>query len=212
MTLPKQIRSADDLTRADIEQLFVRAEARAHAPQDETQMDAGNGVSADMQGALVDLYLIRHAKGMLDGLRVALLGNLKFGAEAQLLAQLLGRFDVRLSFVSPAALSMPYDLSDELRAAGLEVEETNDLATTLRKTDVLYLSPIDAARVEKKVYDRTKDFYKLSSALLAEAKPGLFVLGEWEGVGELLAPSRARAQEAQNALMLAWAYQATEDE
>jgi aspartate carbamoyltransferase catalytic subunit len=149
-------------------------------------LNAGAGTNENPIRALIDLRTIHQAKGSLEGLRVAILGNLKFAAEAHSLARFLSLFEVRLSFVSPAALSMPYDLTDDLRANGIEVEETNDLPTTLRKTDVLYLSRIDAARVETKVYEKTRNFYSLSLEVLKDAKPGLFVLGEWAGVEDLL--------------------------
>lgn len=204
--MSKPILSVRDLTRAEVEQLFARADEIGRTVQPPSQTDASNKssvVSPEVEHALSNLYLIRTAKGTLDGLRVALLGNLKFSEQAQSLARLLGLYDLRLSFVSPAALSMPYDLSDDLRAAGLEVEETNDLATTVLKTDALYLSRIDPARVEKKIYDKTKDFYQLSPVILAEAKPGLFVLGEWDGANELLEQSHKREAESFSALQAA---------
>ncbi len=204
--LSKLILSINDLTRAVLEPLFARADEIAQTAQPSAHPVASRPpgqLDPAIEQALGALYMIHCAKGTLDGLRIALLGNLKFSAQAQALARLLGLYEVRLSFVSPAALSMPYDLSDDLRAAGLEVEETNDLATTLLKTDVLYLSRIDSARVESKVYAKTQDFYKLSPALLNEAKPGLFILGEWDGATELLAESRQREATALPALQLA---------
>ncbi len=164
-------------------------------------VNAGDGTHENPLRALVDLYAITKAKGALEGIRVALLGNLKFGAEAHSLARLLGLFNLRLSFVSPAALSMPYDLSDEVRLTAYEVEETNDLATTLRKTDVLYLSRIDPARVEPKVYEKTKKLFDLSPTIFDEAKSGLFIFGEWDGADELLANSRQIFRDSTNALV-----------
>ncbi len=181
--------SLDDMTRADIEQLFARADA-----------DKPSGANPSIPPALLDLYTIRRDKGTLDGLRVALLGNLVSDERAQSLARLLGRFDMQLSFVSPAALSMPPEVSDELRAAGLEVEETNDLATTLARTDVLYLVRLDPQRVPARVYARFKDFYSITPAIFENAKPGLLVLGEWDGAEQLLAPVRVRSEQYRGAL------------
>jgi aspartate carbamoyltransferase catalytic subunit len=131
------------------------------------------------------------------------LGNLKFSAEAHSLARVLGLFHSRLSFVSTAPLSMPYDLTDEVRLTAYEVEETNDLATTLRKTDVLYLSNIDAARVEKKMYDKQKTFYNLTRETLADAKGGMVVLGDWDGAEDILAETRGEVERASRAMLLA---------
>ncbi|MGB8644086.1 MAG: hypothetical protein WCF84_02535 [Anaerolineae bacterium] len=183
----------DLLNRNELEQLFARADANDASP--------AHNVSVPMP--LLDLYIIWKEKGTLDGLRVALLGNLKSNERAQTLARLLGRFDVRLSFVSPAALSMPYDISEELRAANLEVEETNDLPTTLAKSDVLYLVRLDPKLIEPKIFARYKDFYTLTPTTTAVAKPGLLVLGEWEGAELLLEHARAHATQYEGALKAA---------
>ena len=187
-------KSAKELTRAEIELLLKRAAETAQTPESDDQTEKGveSGEIGDqlVLQALADVAAIRTAKGTLDGLQVALLGDLKSGIQAQTFARLLGRFDVRLSFVSTAALSMPYDLSEELRGEGLEVEETNDLVTTLRKADVLYLSRVDPSRLEKKVYEKARQLFALSPNVLREATPGVFILGDWEGAEELLEPGQ----------------------
>lgn len=166
-------------------------------------LNAGDGSNENPVRALMDVYAIRQLKGQLDKLRVAIMGNLKFGAEAHSLARVLSQFDVRVSLVTPAALSMPYDLTDDLRATGIEVEETNDLATTLKKCDVLYLANIDPIRVEKKVYDKLKNFYTLSDATFADAKSGMVILGEWDGADVLLTPTRPVVDRAARDVLVA---------
>ncbi len=166
-------------------------------------LNAGDGTNENPARALMDAYAIHTLKRDWQTIRITLLGNLKFSAEAHSLVQLLGNFGVRLSLVSPAALSMPYDVTDLVRASAYEVEETNDLVTTLRKTDVLYLSRIDPMRVEKKSYDKLKDFYRLSDGTLAEAKDGIVILGDWEGADALLAPARPVVERSARAMLLA---------
>lgn len=166
-------------------------------------LNAGDGVNENPVRALMDAYTIRSLKGDLENNRTAILGNAKFGAEAHSLARLLGTFHARISVITTAALSMPYDLTDEVRATAYEVEETNDLLTTLRKTDVLYLANIDSIRVEKKIYDKQKDYYSLTPETFSEAKPGLVLLGEWDGAENLLAPMRPQIERASRAMLLA---------
>jgi aspartate carbamoyltransferase catalytic subunit len=168
-----------------------------------TLLNAGDGTRENPVRALMDAYAIYTLRGALQTLRVGLLGNLKFAAEAHSLARVLGMFESRLSFITPAALSMPYDLTDEVRLTAYEVEETNDLATTLRKTDALVLFNIDAQRVEKKIYDKLKTFYTLTPETFAEAKEGLVILGNWDGAETLLAPARPHVERAARAMLLA---------
>lgn len=159
-------------------------------------LNAGDMLDENPVGAVLYAYAIRALRGPLSDLRIALLGNLKFSAEAHSLGRLLGLFGGRLSFVSPAALSMPYDLTDEMRLSAYEVEETNDLVTTLRKSDVLYLVGADPVRVEPRLYDKLHAFYNLAPETFAEARPDLLILGRWEGADELLMPARAAVQRA----------------
>lgn len=165
-------------------------------------LNAGVGTNENPVRALMDGHAIRALKGELSKIRVAILGNLKFSAEAHSLARLLGTFGARVSFVTPAALSMPYDLTDEVRLSAYEVEETNDLVTTLRKTDALYLANIDSTRIEKKVYDKLKNFYTLAPDTFTEAKEGLVILGEWDGGESLLAATRQQVEKSARAVLL----------
>lgn len=166
-------------------------------------LNAGDGTHENPVRALMDAYAIYTLKGNLQTIRVALLGNAKFSAEAHSLARVLGMFGARISFITTAALSMPYDLTDEVRLSAYEVEETNDLATTLKKTDALYLVNIDATHVEKKIFDKQKNFYTLTSETFGEAKEGLVILGEWDGAEKLLAPTRPQVERAARAMLLA---------
>jgi aspartate carbamoyltransferase catalytic subunit len=170
---------------------------------DASFLNAGDGTGENPVRALIDAHAIRALKGELSSIRVTILGNLKYSAEAHSLARLLGLFGTRLSFVTPAALSMPYDLTDQVRMSAYEVEETNDLVTTLRKTDALYLANIDATRVDKKTYDKLKNFYTLAPDTFPEAKDGLVILGEWEGGEELLSPTRRQVETSARAVLLA---------
>jgi len=165
-------------------------------------LNAGDGTNENPVRALMDAYAIYTLKGALQSNRIAILGNLKFSAEAHSLAYVIGLFGARLSFVSPAALSMPYDLTDQVRLSAYEVEETNDLPTTLKKTDALYLANIDPLRVEKKIYDKLKSFYVLTPDAFAESKEGIVVLGEWDGAQNLLASTRPHVERAARAMLL----------
>lgn len=166
-------------------------------------LNAGDGSNENPVRALMDAYAIQTLKGDLQTNRIAILGNAKFSAEAHSLARLLGLFGARLTFITTAPLSMPYDLTDEVRLSAYEVEETNDLATTLRKSDALYLANIDPFRVEKKIFDKQKSFYTLTPETFAESKEGIVILGEWDGAESLLATTRPHVERAARAVLLA---------
>jgi hypothetical protein len=158
-------------------------------------VNAGNADENPL-AALAVLSAIVKAATRIDGLRVGLCGDLHSHTEAHSLALLLRRFDVRLSFVSPAVLSMPSNITDEIRTAGIEIEETNDLNATLPKLDVLYLSPADPSSVGDRLANKLKALYPLSRAFFAAGKTNLYVCGDWATRVDRLVPYQAGARDS----------------
>src|SRR5579859_1945350 len=90
------------------------AARRAAAVSDVPVINAGDGVGQHPTQALLDLYTIWRELGRLDGLRVALVGDLSYERSTNSLAYLLCQFhDLKVSLVSPQLLRM----RDEVRAA-----------------------------------------------------------------------------------------------
>lgn len=148
--------------------------------------NAGDGTGEHPTQALLDLYTIRAEKGTLDGLRIALVGDLKNGRTVHSLARALSNFKVEFSFVAPAALSMPVEVTDYLRERDFVVEETNDLARSLQKADVVYMTRVQKERFsDVKQYEKLKDFYILNRQLVEQAKPGLVVMHPLPRVDEI---------------------------
>ncbi len=140
-------------------------------------LNAGDGAGEHPTQALLDLYTIRAEKKTIDGLRVALVGDLKNGRTVHSLARALSLFKVDFSLVAPAALSMPTEVSDYLRARDFIVEETNDLARTLQKADVVYMTRVQKERfADQKQYEKMKNFFILTSDLVKSAKENLLVM------------------------------------
>jgi len=159
----------------------IAAEA-SHVPV----FNAGDGTGEHPTQALLDLYTIRAEKGTIDGLRVALVGDLKNGRTVHSLARALSNFQVEFSFVAPAALSMPVEVTDYLRERDFIVEETNDLARSLQKADVVYMTRVQKERFsDVKQYEKLKDFYILNRQLVEQAKPGLVVMHPLPRVDEI---------------------------
>ena len=83
----------------------------------------------------------------LDGLRIAMVGDLRFGRTVHSLSKLLSLFeDLRISLISPEALSMPEAVVETLREAGHEVLETDVLETGIADVDIVYSTRIQEER------------------------------------------------------------------
>ncbi|HEX2978868.1 MAG TPA: aspartate carbamoyltransferase [Anaerolineaceae bacterium] len=149
-------------------------------------INAGDGAGQHPTQALMDLYTIQKEKGRLNNLTVTLAGDLKNGRTVHSLAWLLGKYGPRFIFASPAELRMPEEITQALRADGIDVVETDDLADAVAKSDILYMTRIQRERFEDpQAYQRLKGITVLDQALIQKAKPGITVMHPLPRVDEI---------------------------
>ncbi len=149
-------------------------------------LNAGDGAGEHPTQSLLDLYTIRNEQGKVDGLTVALVGDLKHGRTVHSLATLLSRFSVSFLFVSPSGLRMPREVVERVQTRGVAFQETDDLGRALREADVVYMTRIQRERfADPAEYDRVKDAYVLTRAALAKAKPSITVMHPLPRVNEI---------------------------
>jgi len=81
-------------------------------------INGGDGTGEHPTQALLDLYTIERERGTIDGLHIALVGDLKNGRTVHSLSKALSRYDVMMTFVAPDALRMPAEVTAWLRQNG----------------------------------------------------------------------------------------------
>ena len=64
-------------------------------------LNAGDGAGEHPTQALLDLFTIQEELGHIDGLKIAMVGDLRYGRTVHSLTRLLLQYDVSLRFVSP---------------------------------------------------------------------------------------------------------------
>ena len=150
-------------------------------------LNAGDGPGEHPTQALLDLYTIQHELGRIDGLRVALVGDLRFGRTARSLARLLRlTTDVELIFVSPPAVPMGPDVLAELDAAQVRYREEGDLASVLPQVDVVYQTRIQRERfATPEEYEATKGVYVIDRQAMSLLRPEAIVLHPLPRVDEI---------------------------
>ena len=94
-------------------------------------INAGDGAGEHPTQALLDLFTIQEELGAIDGLKVAMVGDLRYGRTVHSLTRLLTQYDVSLRFVSPEILRLPLVIMNEVKDAGLNVRETHDVADVI---------------------------------------------------------------------------------
>jgi aspartate carbamoyltransferase catalytic subunit len=148
-------------------------------------LNGGDGSNQHPTQTLLDLFTIRQAMGRLDGLRVAFMGDLRYGRTVHSLANALLHFDVELSFVGPASLRLPEELRDRLSACGRlgpEVEVLDDLPAV----DVLYVTRIQKERFPDPLdYERVRGAYRIDRDAVSRFGDELKILHPLPRVGEV---------------------------
>jgi len=164
----------------------IGAAAEAAQATHRPVLNAGDGAGQHPTQSLLDLYTILEEQERVDGLNVTLVGDLKHGRTVHSLADLLANYGVRFRFVAPDALRMPGEIVERLRARGITVEESSDLAAGIPGADVLYMTRIQRERFEDPAeYDWLKDAFILTRSMLEPAKNSITVMHPLPRVNEI---------------------------
>ncbi len=114
-------------------------------------LNGGDGTNEHPSQALLDLYTIKNELAFrgrnIDRLRIAMVGDLKFGRTVHSLCKLLALFkDIRVVLVSPEELKMPYELVEYLKEQGQGVIESDVLEESISNVDIVYSTRIQEER------------------------------------------------------------------
>jgi aspartate carbamoyltransferase catalytic subunit len=126
--------------------------ARAAAVSRVPVINAGDGGSGQHPTqALLDLYTIYRERGNLDGLTIAMIGELDRGRTVRSLAYLLSKFErVKIYFVSPPEVQMQPDILEHLEKHNVWYELDSDLDRAVREVDVIYQTRIKPERLTER--------------------------------------------------------------
>ena len=102
-------------------------------------INGGDGAGQHPTQTLLDLFTINDEVGKLEGLKVGMLGDLRYGRTVHSLSKALDRFKTKFFFISPKSLAMPEYVTDELENKWSIHEDLEDV---LGELDVLYVTRI----------------------------------------------------------------------
>lgn len=145
-------------------------------------LNAGDGTGEHPSQALLDYYTIekefaRHGKSI-DGMRIAMVGDLKHGRTIHSLAKLLSKFNkISFHFIAPDALRIPSSLIEALQAAGHQVREYDSVAEGLQGVDVIYATRIQRERIEGgELMEGYSEAFRLNRAAVTRFAPSDVVI------------------------------------
>ncbi len=149
-------------------------------------LNAGDGAGNHPTQTLLDLFTIRQGHGTIEGLRVVLVGDLRYGRTVHSLSRALSRFGASLTLVSPESLMMPQEIVRDLKSDGCDVSETSDLISTLPSADVVYMTRIQRERFpDEAEYENVAGIYTLNSQDLTSSHSNMMIMHPLPRVNEI---------------------------
>lgn len=130
-------------------------------------INAGDGAGQHPSQTLLDLYTIKRTRGDLKNLKIALVGDLKYGRTVHSLVYALAMYNVEMIFIAPEELQMPHEIIEDLNKLNCKFTMKSTLLDNLEDLDVLYMTRIQKERFpDPKEYLKVKGQYTLNRSNL----------------------------------------------
>jgi aspartate carbamoyltransferase catalytic subunit len=172
-------------------------------------INAGDGAGQHPTQALLDMYTIVDAFSGIDSLKIALVGDLRYGRTVRSLSYLLTKYEnVEIVFVSPPVCKMEGDIKAYLEKNNVPWCEEDDLAKVAPEMDCIYMTRIQKERFhDPEDYQTAAGSYILTLDRVQTMKPNAIIMHPLPRVDEIPkevdADPRARYfQQAQNGLYI----------
>ena len=148
-------------------------------------INGGSGSEEHPTQALVDLYTMQKEKGKIDGLKIALVGDLRYGRTVHSLAYALSLYNIDLYLISPESLRMRREVRRTIQNK-IPVTEGSNLEKVIPQIDVLYVTRIQKERFpDPAEYAKVKGVYKINLDTLSTAKKDMIILHPLPRVDEI---------------------------
>jgi len=150
-------------------------------------INAGDGTNQHPSQTLLDIYTIQKEKKSLENLKIAFVGDLKYGRTVHSLVQAMKLFNSTMYFVSPPSLKIPKCLIMELKDAKINYHILETFDKKLSKFDILYMTRIQKERFpDIEEYNKIKDIYVINKKnIVAKCKRDMMIMHPLPRVKEI---------------------------
>jgi len=146
-------------------------------------INGGDGAGQHPTQTLLDLFTIHQEFGGIEGLKVALIGDLKYGRTVHSLAYALSYLGAKIYLISPELLRMPNHIIRELKNKPVETDNIEDV---IEEMDVFYVTRIQKERFpDPTEYKKVAGSYRIAEELLQKAKRDAIVMHPLPRVNEI---------------------------
>ncbi|NND86038.1 MAG: aspartate carbamoyltransferase [Nitrosopumilus sp.] len=148
-------------------------------------INAGSGTEEHPTQAIQDLYTIKKEKKKIDGLKIGIVGDLKYGRTVYSLLYGLGNYDVDVRLISPESLRIRSDSVYEIKKR-LDFKESTNFEEHIDELDVLYVTRIQKERFpDEEEYLKVKGSYVVGLDLLKQMKDDAIILHPLPRIDEI---------------------------
>ncbi|PIS00333.1 MAG: aspartate carbamoyltransferase [Chlamydiae bacterium CG10_big_fil_rev_8_21_14_0_10_35_9] len=148
-------------------------------------INAGDGANQHPTQTLVDLFTIEESQSSLEDLKIAFVGDLRYGRTAHSLALGLSNFKARMYFISPPTLSLPEEETSDLKKKGIKFSFHKSFEEVLDKVDILYMTRIQKERIPYLEYQKLQSQFILQLPHLKKVKKNMKILHPLPRVHEI---------------------------
>jgi len=148
-------------------------------------INAGDGAGHHPTQTFLDLYTIRR-ESRLDGVKIALAGDLKYGRTVHSLCYALSLYGAEIRLVSPKELRMPDEIISDLKSRDIKVTQADSIEEVMEDVDVLYVTRIQKERFpDPAEYQKVATSLRITPELLGNANPELKIMHPLPRVNEI---------------------------
>lgn len=148
-------------------------------------INAGTGAEEHPTQAMLDLYTVRKELGKIDGLNIALVGDLRYGRTVHSLAYALSLYNTNLYLISPPSLRMKKEVLEDV-STRIKIQEFEEISKIIPQVDAIYMTRIQKERFGSlEDYEKVHGSYTLAAEDLKFAKPGMIVMHPLPRVDEI---------------------------
>ncbi|MBO5565679.1 MAG: aspartate carbamoyltransferase [Succinivibrio sp.] len=148
-------------------------------------INAGDGANQHPSQTMLDLFSIYESQGRLDEIKIAFVGDLKYGRTVHSLAEALSLYNARIYLVSPDSLAMPQYILDDLARKGIKYSIHSTLEEVIPEVDILYMTRVQKERFDETEYQHLKSKYILTPSMLGDAKDNMKILHPLPRIDEI---------------------------
>ncbi len=150
-------------------------------------INAGDGPGEHPTQALLDLYTIQKECKKIDGITIAMVGDLVHGRTIHSLVKLIAIYrDIKIYFVAPEQLRLPEEYKRYLREKNVSFEEVSNLKEVVKKVDVLYMTRVQKERFTSiEEYNQVKDEYIINKDIVSVLKKTAMIMHPLPRVNEI---------------------------